>query len=224
MSTNTLQTQNVYKSYLQGDKTIPVLHDVSVTFEQGKTYAIIGASGSGKSTFLHILGGLDIPTSGTVLISNKNIATMSPSIKEKFLNASIGFVFQFHYLINELTVQENIMLMGLISNQKKSTCLKKTKELLEHFGIADKALSYPPQLSGGEQQRVAIIRALFNKPAFLLADEPTGNLDALNAEKTVQFLLQCQREWNMGLIICSHDKAIYEKMDKVLELKEGRLQ
>jgi lipoprotein-releasing system ATP-binding protein len=215
--------QNLTKTFAQGDKILTVLENISVEFCQCTSYAIIGASGSGKSTLLHMLGGLDIPSGGQVWCNNQDIASLSPSAKEQFLNRSIGFVFQFHYLLNELTVQENIILPGLIKGENKAACLQKAKTLLEHFGLEDKAHTYPYHLSGGEQQRVSILRAIFNRPAFLLADEPTGNLDAHNAAKIVQFFLQCQSEWGMGLILCSHDKEIYQKMDKIYELKNGIL-
>jgi ABC-type lipoprotein export system ATPase subunit len=207
-----LIAKNISKTFTQAGKKLQVLKDISLSFEQGKTYAITGASGSGKSTFLHILGGLDTPTSGSILFN-----------KERNLNSSIGFVFQFHYLINELTVLENIIIMGLISNRSKKECVGEAKKLLEHFGLSDKADCFPYQLSGGEQQRISIMRAIFNKPNFLLADEPTGNLDAKNAEKIVDFFLACQKKWGMGLILCSHDKSVYEKMEYVLELKDGSL-
>lgn len=223
MSKNALSAQNIHKTFIQANKKLEVLQGISVSFEQGKTYAITGASGSGKSTLLHILGGLDTPTSGSILLNEENLAKMRARKKEALLNSSIGFVFQFHYLINELTVLENIILMGLIGGKSKKECIIEAKKLLKHFGLAEKAESYPHQLSGGEQQRISVIRAIFNKPAFLLADEPTGNLDANNAKKIVDFFIKCQKEWEMGLILCSHDKAVYEKMEHIFELKNGKL-
>lgn len=199
-----LTAQNIHKTFEQAEKPLHVLTDISIAFEQGKTYAITGASGSGKSTLLHLLGRLDTPTSGKIVGK-----------------PSIGFVFQFHYLINELTILENIMLMGLIKGKSKKTCESKARALLKHVGLADKEQSFPFELSGGEQQRVSILRAIFNKPQFLLADEPTGNLDAANATHIVDFLLACRKEWNMGIILCSHDKAVYGRMDKVFELVDG---
>jgi len=220
---NTITAKKIHKTFIQADKQLKVLQNISVSFEQEKTYAITGASGSGKSTLLHILGGLDAPTSGSVLFNKDDIAKMRSYTKERLLNLSIGFVFQFHYLINELTVLENIILMGMISKKSTKECESHAKKLLRYFGLARKANSYPYQLSGGEQQRISIIRAIFNKPAFLLADEPTGNLDANNAKKIVDFFLQCQKEWKMGLILCSHDKSVYERMEHVFEIKNGRL-
>ncbi|MCK4517148.1 ABC transporter ATP-binding protein [Candidatus Babeliales bacterium] len=223
MNQSTLQAKNISKQYLQAKAPLPVLKNISVSFEQGKTYAITGVSGSGKSTLLHIMGGLDAPNSGDVFFDEQNFYKLRARAKEKLLNSSVGFVFQFHYLINELTVLENIYLVGLIRGEKKPIAIERAKKLLDHVGLLDKAEQHPFQLSGGEQQRVSILRAIFNKPKFLLADEPTGNLDADNAQLIVDFLLECQKEWNMGLIICSHDKAVYERMETVLELKGGSL-
>ena len=213
MQASSLQTQNLHKSFSQAGKTLSVLNDISITFDQGKSYAITGASGSGKSTFLHLLGGLDKPTSGSVRFNTKDLST-----------ASLGFVFQFHYLVHEMTALENIYLMGLIKGQSRQKCIQKAKKLLERVGLTDKAESYPYQLSGGEQQRISIVRAIFNEPDFLLADEPTGNLDAANAEQLVDFVLQCQKEWNMGIVLCSHDAAVYQRMDQVFVLKDGALE
>lgn len=223
MDTNILQLKNISKTFPQAEKPLTVLNNISTTFEQGKTYAITGASGSGKSTLLHIIGGLDVPSGGTVLCNNENLAKMKRSKKENFLKSTIGFVFQFHYLINELTVLENIIIRGLVNNKSKKTCTKEALELLDHFGLVDKANNYPYHLSGGEQQRISIIRALFNQPDFLLADEPTGNLDAQNAAAIVTFFLSCQQRWKMGLVICSHDHQVYEKMETIYELKNGVL-
>ena len=223
MDYSTLKVENVHKSYLQGNKKIEVLTGVDASFDQSKSYSITGVSGSGKSTLLHVLGGLDAPDSGKVLFNKKNSYKLKSKEKEKFLNTYFGFVFQFHYLINELTVIENIMLMGFIKGVSKAKCQDRAEYLLKYVGLSDKAERYPFQLSGGEQQRISIIRAIFNKPSFLLADEPTGNLDSKNADHIVNFFLECQKEWNMGLIICSHDKDVYSRMDNVLEMVSGKL-
>ena len=223
MSQVTIKAENISKSFFQAKLPLPVLKNISVKFEQGKTYAITGVSGSGKSTLLHIMGGLDAPNSGDVFFDEQNFYRLRARAKEKLLNTSVGFVFQFHYLINELTVLENIYLVGLIRGEKKPIAIALAKTLLEHVGLLDKSEQYPFQLSGGEQQRVSILRAIFNRPKFLLADEPTGNLDAGNAQLIVDFLLECQKEWNMGLIICSHDKTVYERMETIFELKGGAL-
>jgi lipoprotein-releasing system ATP-binding protein len=224
MENKTIAVKNLIRNFDQGKKIIQVLRGINYEFQQKNTYSITGTSGSGKSTFLHLLGGLDTPTSGEVIISEKNIATLKQKQKEELLNQTLGFVFQFHYLINELTVLENITLVGEIKGMSKQKAAAHAQNLLESVGILDKANSYPDELSGGEQQRVSIVRAIFNKPQFLLADEPTGNLDAENAKAIVDLLLQCQSEWGMGIILCSHDKSVYERMETVLMLKDGTLQ
>ena len=219
MNLSQLHAQNICKEFKQGKNILSVLKNINITFQQKETYAITGVSGSGKSTFLHLLGGLDIPTSGNILFNEQDIFKLPNFQKEQFLNTSIGFVFQFHYLINELTILENIMLMGLIKKQTKKETIKHAHMLLKHVELSHKANNYPFELSGGEQQRISIIRAIFNKPQFLLADEPTGNLDAQNAQHIIKLLLKCQKEWNMGIIICSHDQAISKAMQNILVLQ-----
>jgi len=219
-----LSLRDVYKDYMQAGTQMHVLRGVSATFEQGKTYAVTGVSGSGKSTMLHVLGGLDEPTGGSVLFDDKNIFTMVSSSRERFFNRKLGFVFQFHYLIKELTVRENIMIMGVVKGDSKDACFDRSNELLEMVGLKEKADVYPTQLSGGQQQRVSIARSMFNKPAFLIADEPTGNLDEDLAEQIVDLFLAGQKEWGMGLIICSHDPNVYKKMDTIYHLHHGHLE
>lgn len=223
MSISKIQAKKLSKDFVQGGKKLNVLQNIDVEFVQGKTYAITGASGSGKSTLLHLLGGLDIPSAGHVLFDSLNLQKIRGAKKEQFLNKSIGFVFQFHYLINELTVLENIMLMGLIQGKPRNEDAKHAKELLEYVSLTDKANCYPFTLSGGEQQRVSILRAIFNKPKFILADEPTGNLDANHAEHIVELLKRYQKDWNAGIILCSHDKAVYGAMENVFQLDDGKL-
>lgn len=218
-----LISNNIYKNFGEKDKISHVLKGVSAEFCKGTTYAIKGVSGSGKSTFMHILGGLDQPSEGTVVFNGKDIYKLKQSEKEKFLNKTMGFVFQFHYLIKELTVLENIMLVGLVKGETNTKCRARAFELLQNMGLSGKENSYPGQLSGGEQQRVSISRAIFNKPTFLLADEPTGNLDSDNAKNVVNLILRAKDEWGMGVIICSHDPDVYTKMDIVYTLHDGLL-
>lgn len=219
----TLHANDLHKSYSVGSAQQSVLNGISVQFNQGASYAIIGVSGSGKSTLLHLLGGLDAPTKGAVIADGQNLATLKQSTKNAFLNQSVGFVFQFHYLVRELSVIENIMVPGLIKGDSFQTARQRAQELLASVGLAgydDRAIA---DLSGGEQQRVSIARALFNKPKFLLADEPTGNLDAHNAKAVVSLLLAAQQAWGMGIILCSHDASVYQRMQVLYRLHEGRL-
>lgn len=219
-----LTASNLVKEYSQGDEIQHVLHGVSVEFIQGHTYALTGVSGSGKSTLLHLLGGLDQPTSGTVFFNDLNIFDFKPAKKDVFLNKELGFVFQFHYLVKELTVLENVMLVGLVRGGSMHVCKNRAADLLAQIGLSSKVNHYPGQLSGGEQQRVAVARAIFNKPAFLLADEPTGSLDADNALLIVNLFLKCRDEWNMGIILCSHDRDVYSKMETKFWLHNGLLE
>ena len=204
-------------------ESLLVLNDISFDFDIHCSYAIVGVSGTGKSTLLHILAGLEPPCAGQVLWNNVNIFSLSSSAKHDFLNQTIGLVFQGAYLIDELTVLENVMLKGIIQKKDKSFCRKRAYELLEKVLLGDKANEYPPSLSGGERQRVSVIRALFNKPSFLIADEPTGDLDSRTGMRLIQFILECHKEWGMGLILTTHDTNMASAMDKILELKNGKL-
>lgn len=223
MGNSLLHLENLHKTYVSGQQTLNVLKDVTVDFKQGSGYAIVGVSGSGKSTLMHLLAGLDKPTSGSVFFNNTDITTLNPAEKDVFLQQSIGLVFQLPYLIKELSVLENIMLRGYIMGLDPEECKTRSLELLDAVGIADKALSNPLSLSGGQQQRVALARALFSKPAFLIADEPTGSLDAYTAQGIVQLVLNCQREWGMGVIISTHDAFVAQNMETVYQLNDGTL-
>jgi lipoprotein-releasing system ATP-binding protein len=169
------------------------------------------------------LGGLDAPTAGRVVLNGTPLEQLKKSAKNTTLNQIFGFVFQFHYLIRELSAIENVMIPGLIKGIRRATCQTQAGNLLATVGLSGKEHAYPSQLSGGEQQRVAIARAMFNKPAFLFADEPTGNLDTENAQTIVDLFLKGQQEWNMGIILCSHDPAIYTKMQTIYHLEHGIL-
>jgi lipoprotein-releasing system ATP-binding protein len=208
---------NVFKHFFQGEEKLQVINNLNTIFTQGETYSITGVSGSGKSTLLHIIGGLEAPSSGHISFNGQNIYSFSRAQKTLFLQ-NIGFVFQFHYLIKELSVIENIMLPCLVKKESYKKCKARARELLLSMGVQNKANEYTTYLSGGEQQRVSIARALFNKPSFLLADEPTGSLDEDNAQIIINILLNAQKEWGMGIILCSHDPDIYNKMSIVYRL------
>lgn len=216
--------KDIFKNFFSANKELKVLKGVNYSFKQKDSHAITGASGSGKSTLMHLIGALDKPNSGSIFFDDKDIFTYSQKEKEKFLNNHLGFVFQFHYLIKELSILQNIILPGLIGGQSLKKAIQRAEMLLNKVGLIDKKNSYPSELSGGQLQRVSILRAIFNKPDFLIADEPTGDLDASNAQNIVNLLLDCKDEWNMGLIISTHDKAVYERMDKVVNLKNGILE
>lgn len=213
----------VSKIYQQGEMSVSVLSDVSAEFSQRHSYAITGASGAGKSTLLHVLALIDQPSSGKLFFGDQDTATFSAKNKNSFLSNEIGLVFQMPYLIQEFTVHENVMLKALIAGADTTTSSAQADMLLMRVGLFDKRDAFPRQLSGGQQQRVAIARALFNKPAFLLADEPTGSLDEKTGAALIDFLVQCKQEWGMGLIIASHDQYVVSKMEKVLHITQGSL-
>jgi ABC-type lipoprotein export system ATPase subunit len=219
MNRSTLRTDSIYKIF----KNITILNNVTSEFVRGNTYAITGISGSGKSTFMHILAGLDTPTRGTIYFTNISLQAMHSSTLAQFLNKSIGLVFQSSYLMRELSVIENIILPGLINGQTINDCKKKAEKLLDTVKLSFCKNSKIGELSGGQQQRIAIARALFNEPEFLIADEPTGNLDLATGETIIKLLLACQREWGMGIIISSHDEYVTRAMNEVWELREGKL-
>lgn len=223
MQKSTLATQGISKKFMQGNEEIIVLNNIDSMFMQEKSYAITGISGSGKSTLIHIIAGLDTPTNGLVLFNNLSLQTLSPAQLAQFLNKSIGLVFQSPHLLRELSTIENIMLPGLISGRTKTDCEKRAIELLQRVELLQKKDSKVGELSGGQQQRIAIARALFNEPAFLIADEPTGNLDLATGKTIVDLLLSCCQEWGMGIIVSSHDDYVAEKMDETYKLSQGSL-
>ena len=223
LSMNTLAAYNVKKNYIQGNNIIHVLNGVSAQFRQGISYAITGPSGSGKSTLIHLLSGLDVPAQGIISFNAVDINALTSIEKKAFLTTSLGLVFQLPYLISEFSVLENVMLKGIIAGNSIESLKEQAYILLDNVKLSHKASSSPLSLSGGEQQRVALARALFNKPAFLLADEPTGNLDVATGKVIVELLLLCQAQWGMGIIVSSHDAYVCERMANVLRLENGIL-
>lgn len=223
MTNATLALTNVYKSYAQAGQSVFVLQGVSAIFDYGKSYAITGVSGSGKSTLMYILAGLDMPTRGVVLYNGSSINAMDSSEKAHFLNSSIGVAFQYPYLIKELTVLENVMIKGMIAQMSRDLCFKNAQELLVFVGLADHMNYYPGQLSGGQQQRVALARALMNNPSFLIADEPTANLDGQTGALIIDLIMRLQQEKGMGVIISSHDAYVTKRMQMAFVLENGLL-
>jgi lipoprotein-releasing system ATP-binding protein len=217
-----LKLDDITKVYASGQATNEVLKGVTYSFDSVFSYAISGVSGTGKSTLMHILAGIDKPTSGEVLYNGQSLDSLSLQDKDAFLNKTVGLVFQDPYLIKELSVAENVMLKGLIAEQNYKEAYAQACELLRLVELGDKADQHPLSLSGGQQQRIAILRALFNKPQILLADEPTGNLDVESAEVIIN-LLEKGKEWGMGLIVSSHDVSVVDKMNIQLTLKQGKL-
>jgi len=221
-----LEAKNLHKSYHNGNKTIHVLKGVDLSINSGEFVAVVGPSGAGKSTLLHILGGLDDPTKGEVIFEKENIYGLSDLALCKIRNERIGFVFQFYHLLPEFTVLENVSMPVLINagSGRKSPELKKDAlELLGRVGLGERATHFPNQLSGGEQQRVAIVRALINEPALLLCDEPTGNLDSKTGEGIISLVKKINLERRMSVVLVTHNLELAKVADKLYHLKDGIL-
>ena len=221
------ELQHITKFYEQPGSSIrnQVLDDISLQIAENERIAIVGPSGSGKSTLLNILGTLDKPTSGKVQLEGKDVDVMNENQLAEIRNTLIGFVFQMHHLLPQLTLLENVLLPLL--PQKDKTILKSAQEralkLIERVGLSDHIRQFPSQLSVGECQRTAVVRALINQPKLLLADEPTGSLDADNASQLAQLLIELNREQNVALVIVTHSMELAGKMDKIYQLREGKL-
>ncbi len=223
MSDHLIQAQRIHKSYSKGSSIIEVLHEVDFEVERGKTIAIMGESGVGKSTFLQILGGLLRPTSGEVFFDGKSIFQRTDSQIASYRNESIGFIFQFHYLLPEFTALENVTMPMRISGRDEKTFNDRAADLLTRIGLGHRMNHRPSELSGGEQQRVAIVRALVNQPKVVLADEPTGNLDTETALYVSNLLLSMVKEHGMSLVIATHSEQLAAKADRIYRLKSGKL-
>jgi lipoprotein-releasing system ATP-binding protein len=219
-----LEGRSLSKTYIQEDGSeLKILEGVEIVVAAGEAIAIVGASGAGKSTLLHLLGGLDRPTSGEVLLAGKNLATLSERELASVRNARIGFVFQFHHLLREFTALENVMMPLLIGGTDRSTARQRATELLGEVGLSERLTHKPWQLSGGEQQRVAVARALSNRPSVVIADEPSGNLDTHTGEQLHELFFRLQSEHGVALIIATHNQELAERADRLLQMKEGQL-
>ncbi len=220
---NILELRNINKIY--GDKIkTQVLYDINLSFEESTFNSIIGASGSGKSTLMNIIGTLDKTTSGDVLIDGKSITNYNKEQMAILRNETIGFIFQFHYLLPEFTVLENVLMPFRIKNGKVSNeALKRAKDLIEIVGLNKVINNKATDLSGGQQQRAAIARSLINNPRIILGDEPTGNLDSETTETVYNLLRDINNEYKSTFIVITHDKRIAEKADRIIEIKDGRI-
>lgn len=216
-----LEVTNLCKTYGKGDTMVKALDNVSFSVEKGEFLAIIGPSGSGKSTLLHILGGVDVPTSGSVVINQTDIANLDETALAIFRRRQIGLIYQFYNLIPILTVQENLTLPLLLDGRKPDK--KQIDTLVKRLGLENRLDHLPNQLSGGQQQRVSIGRALVNNPALMLADEPTGNLDSENSKEIISLLRQFNKEFNQTVIIITHDEKIANSADRVITIEDGKI-
>lgn len=218
-----LQIRNVFKSYFLHGKRIDVLEGVTLDIEAGELVSLVGASGAGKSTFLHVVGTLDAPAAGEILFQGKSLFTMTDSEVAVFRNRSIGFVFQSHYLLPEFTAAENVAMPALIQRMDRTLALKRARELLEQVGLVGRMDHKPGELSGGEAQRVALARALVLKPALLLADEPTGNLDPATGEGIHQLLREVNRDLGITAVVVTHNEELARSMPRRLRLSAGHV-
>lgn len=216
-----LEVTNLCKTYGKGDTMVKALDNVSFSVEKGEFLAIIGPSGSGKSTLLHILGGVDVPTSGSVVINQTDISNLDETALAIFRRRQIGLIYQFYNLIPILTVQENLTLPLLLDGRKPDK--KQIDTLVKRLGLENRLDHLPNQLSGGQQQRVSIGRALVNNPALMLADEPTGNLDSENSNEIISLLRQFNKEFNQTVIIITHDEKIANSADRVITIEDGKI-
>lgn len=220
-----LEARNISKSFASTDRRerIHVLNDVSLKVSPSSITSIVGASGSGKSTLLHILGGLDRPDKGKVYYRDDSLFDMSDEHLARFRNENIGFIFQFHHLLPEFSALENVFMPALIRNQDMNEITNRAEQMLKRLDLDDRMDHRPSQLSGGEQQRVAVARALMNNPGYILADEPTGNLDEKNTRSLLDLLFEIRDEEKVALVLVTHDSNIASKADVTFELSEGRL-
>lgn len=216
-----LEVTNLCKTYGKGDTMVKALDNVSFSVEKGEFVAIIGSSGSGKSTLLHILGGVDVPTKGSVVINQTDISNLDETALAIFRRRQIGLIYQFYNLIPILTVQENLTLPLLLDGRKPDE--KQISTLVKRLGLENRLDHLPNQLSGGQQQRVSIGRALVNNPALMLADEPTGNLDSENSKEIISLLRQFNKDFNQTVIIITHDEKIANSADRVITIEDGKI-
>ena len=220
---NVIETNNLIKIYQQGDIEVKALNDVSINFQQGEFTAIVGPSGSGKTTFLNSIGGLDTPTSGKVVINDTDITNLKSNELIDFRLRNIGFVFQAYNLIPVLTAKENVEFIMLMQGDSASDRKSRAEELLNAVGLSDQINRRPGQLSGGQQQRVAVARALASKPKFVLADEPTANLDSTSTSNLLDIMYRLNKEENMTFIFSTNDQRVIDRAKRIITLEDGKI-
>lgn len=223
MSKILLQAKALRKSYGRGENRIEVLHGVELEAGRGEMTAIVGASGSGKTTLLHILGTLDRPDEGTLIFDGQQLTALSEAALNTHRNTNIGFIFQFHHLLPEFSALENVMMPGLIGGRPKRQLTERAQSLLAEVGLGHRLHHRPGELSGGEQQRVALARSLVLQPALLLADEPTGNLDTESGTKVFSLLFELSRSLDLCVVMVTHNLQLAASMDRTLTLTDGKL-
>jgi lipoprotein-releasing system ATP-binding protein len=221
MSEIIVKVEHLSKSFTDDAGTFSVLKDTSFTVNRGEMVALVGVSGAGKTTLLQILGGLDRFECGEVDVCGAIIKTLSPKKMAEFRNRHIGFVFQFHHLLPDLSAIENAIIPGLIAGKSREACIKRALELFDEFGLVPRKSHFPTELSGGERQRVALARALLNDPSLILADEPTGNLDKKNGEILLEYFKKANKDLNQTFIIATHNTHLTDSMNRTLFIEDG---
>lgn len=222
MSNSLIQARSLVKSYAQGAGELKILKGLDLDIKEGESICIVGSSGAGKSTLMHVLGTLDRPNSGELLVAGRNVLSMSDDELASYRNSKMGFVFQFHHLLQEFTALENVMIPLRIAGEEKSSAESTSAQFLSTLGLKDRLGHYPTQLSGGELQRVAIARALVRRPQILFADEPTGNLDSHNSQLIQNLFFDLKTQLGLTLVVVTHDANFAKKFSRVLRISDGQ--